>query len=340
MRRLINLGLALALAACAKPKAREVHLYTWDSYDDPAVFEAFEKKTGMHVVVDYFASNEELLAKLMGGAGGYDVIVPSDYMVGVMRQQGLVSELDFAAIPHIANIDARFRRLPGDPEGKSSVPYLWGLTGIAYDSDKVKPAPDSWAALWDKGRKGRIAMLNDQREVIAMALQSLGRPADSRDPKDLEAVKQKLLAQKPLVKTYSSENQKALLISGEVDLAHAWSGDLNQAAVDKPSLRFALPKEGGIIFQDNMCVPKNAPNRDGALQLIDFLLLPENAVRIIMKVRYGTPNKAVWPLLPEELRKNPSIVPTDAVLKSAAPLKDVGEAAPLYDRLWTELKAG
>ena len=340
MRRSISLLLAAALAGCAKAGKPEVRLYTWDSYDDPAVFEAFEAKTGVRVVTDYYGSNEELLAKLMGGQGGYDVIMPSDYMVDIMARQGLLAEVPADAVPNRRHLDSRFMDLPFDKGNRYSFPYLWGLTGIAYDSDSVKPAPDSWSALWDPKYKGRIVMLNDQREVIAMTLHSLGKDPNSRDPKDLEAAKARLMAQRPLVRAYQSENQKALMINGEAALAHAWSVDVNLAAREKPSIKFAVPKEGAFLWMDNLCVTKAAPNRDAALKLVDYLLDPEVAVKLHQKLGGGTPIKPVAERLPPEARGNPTIVPTDEVLKKARWLKDVGEAAPAYDRLWTELKAG
>ncbi|MBI3298808.1 MAG: spermidine/putrescine ABC transporter substrate-binding protein [Elusimicrobia bacterium] len=341
MHRLISSVLAvLVLAACANPKASEVRFYTWDSYDDPELFAEFEKKTGIKVTATYFASNEEMLAKLMGGGGGYDLITPSDYMVSIMRVQGLLADLDKAAMPNLKNVDPRFKSLYYDPEMQNCVPYIYGLTGIAYDSERVKPAPTSWAALWDPTQKGRIGMLNDQREVFALALQFLGLPASSKDPKHLEAAYAKLRDQKPLVRTYSSDNQKALLISGELALAHAWSSDVNQAAEEKPSLRFAIPKEGGFIWMDTLCAVKGSPNAAAAMKLVDFLLEPANHAKAAVKLRGGLPNIPARKFLPEELKKDPTVTGEEKLLKSLEWMHEVGEAAPVYDRFWTQLKAG
>ncbi|HVE13764.1 MAG TPA: spermidine/putrescine ABC transporter substrate-binding protein [Elusimicrobiota bacterium] len=340
IKRFLPVVAAAFLAACGGKKAAQVRLFTWDSYDDPVIFAEFEKLTGLRVVVDRFASNEELLAKLMGGSGGYDIVVPSDYMVSVMARQGLLEGLDLAKVPNLSNIDPRFLKLYYDPENRYSVPYLWGISGIGYDSDQVKPAPTGWDALFDPKYKGRISLMNDQREVFSMALQKLGKSPNSPDPALLEKAKALLVDQKKLVKTYNSESIPLLLISGEVVIAHSWAGEVNRAMQDKSSLRFAIPKEGGFIFQDNLCIPKSAPNKEGALKLVDFLLRPENAARLVQKTGFGTPNKSAWPLLPEALRKNPTLVPQDAVLKKLEWIHDVGDAAGTYDRLWTELKAG
>ncbi|OGR56540.1 MAG: hypothetical protein A2X36_11385 [Elusimicrobia bacterium GWA2_69_24] len=331
---------ALALTAgCSSKAAREVHLFTWDNYDDPAVFAEFEAGTGIRVVVDRFASNEELLAKLMGGARGYDVIVPSDYMVPVMARQGLLTALDKAKTPNLSHIDPRFRDLSYDPGNRYCVPYLWGITGIGYDSDRLSAPPTGWSVFWDPARAGRISLLNDPREVFAMGLQSMGYKAGNTDPAVLEKVKARLAEQKRLTKTYVSENISALLLSGEVDVAHLWSGDLFRAAAQKPSLRFVIPKEGGFIFQDNLCVPRTAPDPEAALKLIDFMLEPRNIARIVEKTYFGCPNRTAWELLPETLRKNPGIVPQGKTLDSLEWIPDAGEAGAVYDRLWTELKA-
>lgn len=335
----LALVVALTLITGCGPRKPEVRLFTWDSYDDPAVFEEFERLHGIRVVVDRFASNEELLAKLTGGAKGYDVIVPSDYMVSAMSRQGLLAELDKRGLPNLKHMDPRFMGLYYDRENAYCVPYLWGISGIGYDSEKTA-APRGWSALWDPQLAGAISVMNDQREAFAMALQRLKLPVNAHDPAALAKAKASLEEQKRLVKTYNSENVKLLLLSGEVKLAHAWSGDVNQAAEERPSLRFAIPEEGGFIYQDNLCVAKTSERAEAAHKLIDFMLKPENMARVVEKVRFGCPNKAAWKLLPAELRENPTIVLPDAALRRLEWIHDAGQAAPLYDRLWTELKAG
>ena len=332
------LWLALAAGCASGPGAPEVHLFTWDNYDDPELFAEFERRHGMRVVIDRFASNEELLAKLMGGTQGYDLIVPSDYMVSIMAREGLLLELDKKALPNLSHMDSRFMGLYYDRPNRYSVPYLWGVTGIGYDSDEVSPAPEGWSAFWDPKYKGRMSLLNDQREVFALGLQSLGLRADTRDPADLRKVQRRLKEQKSLVKTYVSESMEYLLLSGEVVLAHLWSGDINRASEEKPSLRFMVPKEGGFIFQDNLCIPAGARNKAGALKLMDFLMEPANMARLVEKVRFGCPNRSAWKLLRPQLRANPTIVPQDALLKRLEWIPDPGSGS-VYDRLWTELKA-
>jgi len=144
------------LAACSpganeQGKARPVtlHLFTWSDYTEESVVKEFERRFGVKVVTDTFGSNEELLAKLQGGAAGYDVVVPSDYMVSILIKQGLLAELDHAKIPNLAHVYKHLKGLYYDPQNTYSLPYLWGTTGIGYNADLVKPPPESWQALWD-----------------------------------------------------------------------------------------------------------------------------------------------------------------------------------------------
>jgi spermidine/putrescine transport system substrate-binding protein len=330
----------LLLAGCSRrAPVREVRLFTWGNYDDPRMFAEFERSRGIRVAVSRFASNEEMLAKLMGGGRGYDLITPSDYMVAVMIRQGLLWELDKRRLPNLRHIDRRFLDLYFDRGNRFSVPYLWGLTGIGYDSERVRPAPESWSVFWDPRHRNRISLLNDQREVFAMGLLSMGRRADEHDPAVLSRVKDRLAVGKELVKAFVSENMEALLLSGELDVIHVWSGDLNQARGAKPSLRFVIPREGGIIWQDNFVIPSSARDKEAALELVNFLLEPRIAARTVEKILYGTPNKSAWPLLPEGLRSDFSIVPQEDVFRRLQWIPDAGEAARVYDRLWTEVKA-
>ncbi|MBI4054864.1 MAG: spermidine/putrescine ABC transporter substrate-binding protein [Elusimicrobia bacterium] len=340
--RVFTSSFLLGLLAACSPSSRqpEVRLFTWDSYDEPAVFQEFEKIHGIRVVVDRFASNEELLAKLMGGAKGYDVIVPSDYMVSVMVREKFLAPLGRDRVPNLQHIDPRFLDLYYDPGNRYCAPYLWGLSGIGYDAQRVEVPPRGWGVFWDPRYRGQISVMNDQREIFAMALQYLGYPVNTRDPAVLRRAKEKLLEQKPFIKTYNSENSELLLLSGEVAVAHIWSGDINRVSREKPSLRFVLPQEGGFIWQDNLCIPTSSENQEAARKLIDFLLEPRIIARIVERVGFGCPNRAAWGLLPKAMQKNPTIVPQEKWLERLEWIHDVGEAARIYDRLWTELKAG
>jgi spermidine/putrescine transport system substrate-binding protein len=315
-----------------------LHLFTWSDYTEETVVKEFERRFGVKVVTDTFGSNEELLAKLQGGASGYDVVVPSDYMVSILIKEGLLAELDPARVPNLADVYKHLKGLYYDPQNTYSVPYLWGTTGIGYNADLVKPPPESWQALWDPRYKGKISLLNDEREVFGMALRAAGESLNATQPPKLEAAKARLMAQKALVKTYTSENYDQLLVSGEVVLAHGWSGTILRATDERPSIKYVIPKEGGTIWQDNLCVLKSSQHKGEAIAFINFLLEPQMAARITSKVKYASASEEARLFVPREIAQNPAIYPPASVVARLEWIQDVGEAIKLYDRAWTELK--
>ena len=160
------------------------------------ILAAFETSRGVRVVVDTFSSNEELLAKIQTGMVGYDVVVPSDFMAGIMGRLGLLANLDLSRIPHVQDLEKHLNHLPFDPTQQFAIPYLWGTVGIGYNSKVVTEVPTSWNVLWDFQYAGRISMLNDQREVFGLALRSLGHSLNSRDPQLIQQAKERLIQTK------------------------------------------------------------------------------------------------------------------------------------------------
>ena len=315
-----------------------LHYFTWSDYVGPELLAEFERRHGVRVVVDTFSSNEELLAKLQGGATGYDVTVPSDFMAAIMIQQGLVAELDPAKLPNAATLEDHLQHLPFDPTQRYAIPYLWGTVGIGYDSAVVLTPPDSWAVLWDARYRGKISMLNDQREVFGAVLRSMGASMNTKDPALIEAAKARLLVQKPLVKAYASEHYDQLLASGDVVLAHGWGGPVARAMRDRPSIRYVVPKEGGTLWADCLVVLKSSPRKELAMQFINYLLEPQVAARTAERLLFASANKAARPFVPSRILDNPAIYPPLDLLPRLEWMTDVGSALRMYDRAWTELK--
>jgi len=338
-----TLVLVLALSgggAHAATLDRELYLFNWDRYIDPQILKDFEKEFGVRVIEDHYASNEDLLAKLQAGGAGYDVAVPSDYMVRIMVRQGLLAKLDHANLPNLRNLGSRFRAPPYDPQLQFSVPYLWGTSGIGYLAKRVQPAPSSWADLFDPARlklyKGRVSMLNDMREAIGAALIYKGFSPNSRDPAQLAAARDVLLRQKPLLAKYDSENYEDSLVAGETVLAHGWSGEIFTAQKDNPDIQFALPREGTFLFVDNLVIPVRSKRKHTAEVFINYLLRPQVAARNSMTLRYPTPNEAARRLIDPKLPGASYALPKDIKLYS---IEDLGDAGRRYERVWTELKA-
>jgi spermidine/putrescine-binding protein len=321
--------------AAAPPK---LHYYTWSDYVDPEILAAFESSRGVRVVVDTFSSNEELLAKIQTGMIGYDVVVPSDFMAGIMGRLGLLAELDLARIPHIRDLERHLTHLPFDPTQEFAIPYLWGTVGIGYNAEVVTTVPTSWDVLWDPQYSGRISMLNDQREVFGLALRSLGHSLNSREPRFIQQAKERLIRQKPLVKAYTSEQFDQLLVSGDVVLAHAWGGPVARAMREDPSIRYAIPREGGTIWTDCLAVLASSKQKALAMDFMNYLLSEPVALQTTKRLLFASANRHVRHQLPPEIRNNIAVYPPDDVLPRMEWLEDVQEATRDYDRAWTELK--
>jgi spermidine/putrescine-binding protein len=328
--------------ATTPPLAKELHIYNWSEYIDPEIYEDFEQEFGVKVIEDTFASNEDLLAKLQAGATGYDIIVPSDYMIEIMIQLDLLAELNYDNIPNFANIDEIFRDPPYDPGSKYSVPYQWGTTGIGYRLDVFEEAPDSWGYLFDPEMAapyaGKMSMLNDPRETIGAALKYLGYSINSTSETELEEAKQLLIQQKEWVSTYDSEGFEDLLAAGEVVIGHGWSGDYFAAAEEAEEVWYVIPQEGGVIWTDNLAIPKTAPSQYTAEVFIDYLLRPDVGAKITNYTWYGSPNKASTEFIDPEILEEPAIYPPPEVMEKLEFIRDVGEATTVYDRIWTEIK--
>ena len=338
---------AVTSARCGDPSqlSDSVSFYNWGDYIDPVVLDTFQEECGVEVVYDTFSSNEDLLAKLQAGAGGYDLIVPSDYMVTIMIQLGLLKELDHNNIPNLAHLYPRFREAAFDPGNQYSVPYQWGTAGIGYDADVVTEAPTSLAALFDPAQAeqyaGKFSLLNDSREVLGAALKYLGYSMNSTDPAQLEEAKQVVLAIKPFVLTFDSDTYSDLVVSGDTALGHGWNGGFYGAIFENEdrNIAFVVPEEGLTIFTDNLAIPASAPNPYTAEVLINFLNDPEIAAMITNATYYASPNEAALEFIADEIKNDPGIYPPEEVVEKMEFLVDVGEATQLYERIWTEIKA-
>ena len=341
--------LAIMLSACGagggeeQVLASELHLYNWSEYIDPQILEDFEAEFGVKVIEDTFASNEELLAKLQAGATGYDVIVPSDYMVEIMIAEGLLAELDKDNIPNISNLDPIFTEPPFDPGMVYCIAYQWGTTGIGYNTEVFEDPPDSWAYLFDPELAsqygGQFTMLNDSRESIGAALKYLGYSLNTTDEAQLSEARELLIQQKQWVYAYDSDQYEDLISANETVMAHGWSGDFFTVAVEDERIWYAIPEEGGVIWVDNLCIPNSASSKYTAEVFINYLLRPEVGAAITNYTWFASPNKAAEEFIDEEILEEPAIYPPEEVLARLEWIQDVGDATPLYERIWTEVKA-
>jgi spermidine/putrescine-binding protein len=318
-----------------------LNVYIWSEYLPEAVAERFTRRTGIKLVVDTYPANETLLQKLQSGAAEYDVVVPSDYMVTTLAKEKLIRPIDRAKLKNLGNLDPELLDQPYDPGNAHSVPYLWGLTGLGYDKTKLAGPVDSWAVLFDERNANQVSMLDDARECFAVALKLTGKGLNETDPMTLVRAADTLRKQKALVKAYDGENFAEKLESGDVWVAHGYTGQLALVAARNPE-RFAvvMPREGGTVAIDNLCIPAASRRADAAHQFIDFVLEPENAGEIANGTGYATANRAARKFIKPEILNNPAVYPTPDMLKRCEFIRDVGETTELYDRLWTEVKGG
>ena len=322
-----------------KTKGGELNVFIWSNYLPDNVIAEFERRFDAHLNVELYDSNEALLAKLQAGGAVYDIIVPSDYMVTVLHEQGFLQDLNRDALTNFSNLDPQFVGLPYDPANQYSIPYMWGTTGIAYRKDKITEGIDSWSVMWNPRYKDRIAMLDDVRETFGAALKLLGKSENTADPDEIRAAAALLLEQKPLVKAYDSGGFDQMLLSGDAWIAQAYSGQIAKAIAENPSIGYVIPKEGCTMFVDNLCIPRNAPHKELAHEFINFVLEAGAASEIANGTGYSSVNLAARVLIRPELLTNEAGYPPRADLERCEFIREIGPAVSIYDRWWTEVKS-
>jgi spermidine/putrescine-binding protein len=329
----------------AAPTSKELNLYGWSDYVPQQMLDDFTAKYGIKVNYDTYSSNEEMLAKIQAGASGYDLVIPSDYTVTIMLRQNLLMPIDLAQLPNFKNLDPRFTNKDYDPGNKYSIPYQWGTTALAYDKTKVPFEPKKWADLWDPQFKGKLVMLDDEREVTGMALEVLGFDRNSTDATQLEQAKQKLIELKPNIVLFNSDDPETALITGEAVAGLVYNGNAALAKAENPNIEYICPEEGCGLWFDNLAIPAGAPHADAAMAFMNFLLEPQESILITKEFPYSNPNAAALdylktndPATYDTYMNFSATNPPATFLANAATIKDVGDATGLYDQLWTEFK--
>ena len=317
------------------PMEKELNIYNWSDYIAENVVPDFEKEFGVKVTYDTYESNEEMVAKLQAGASGYDIVVPSNYIVQVMVATNLAATLNRKYIPNFVNLAPPFVNPVFDPGNEHAIPYQWGTTGFAYRKDKVSDPANSWGVFLDATYKGKMTQLDDMRDVIGSWLRYRGHSLNSTDPTELAGAKTDALAAKKNLKAYISAPVKGQLISGDVWIAQLWNGDTAQARAEQPAIEFHLPREGCTIWTDSLVITRTAPHKRAAHEFINYVLRPDVGAAISNFTGYGTPNQAALAKM-----EHPVPYPTAEEFQRLEYQKDLGEANTLWDRIWTEIKSG
>jgi spermidine/putrescine transport system substrate-binding protein len=320
--------------------AKVVNLAIWSNYVSPELLADFQKRTGIQVQVANYSSNEELLAKLQAGASGYDVAVPSDYMVFAMIKLGLLHELDYSQLPNSKALDPHYLKKAYDPDNKFSVPYDWGTTGIAINRSLYKGEIKGWKSLFGNAElAGKFTLLDDVRETIGAALKAQGFSLNTKNPDELAKAKALLLQNRSKIKAFTSEPMMPL-VNGETPVAHAYLSDALQARKQTGGkIEYVIPEEGGTLWIDNLVIPNGAQHLKEAHEFINFLLEPKSNVTTVMSVFVAPANKDAFALLPKDFQTNTMLFPPAKALAKCEMIQDLGDALAQWDRIWTEVKA-
>jgi spermidine/putrescine transport system substrate-binding protein len=321
---------------------KKLNFYNWDTYIGEETLPNFTEQTGIDVNMSLFATNDELFAKLRAGNPGYDVIVPGSEFVERMIKAELLEPIDHAKIPNIKNISPEFMTdAPFDPDRKYSLPYTWLVIGIGYRKSKVDGVPDSWKWLFDSDKyAGKITVMSDASELFRNCFKYLGGSINSDSLELLKQAEEMLTKQKPNIKVFHEDNGQDLLLSGEVDLAMEYNGDIAQIMTEDDDIDFMVPKEGAMKQQDTLAIPKGAPHPENALKFINFIFEPEVGAEITETILYPSPNAAAVALMPAEYKDNPVIFPPAEIMAKCEYPNYLGaEFARALDEAMTRLRA-
>jgi putrescine transport system substrate-binding protein len=355
---------ALGIVACGEhgsPSAPEetLNVYNWTDFIAPDTVANFERETGIKVLYDTYESDEVLETKLLTGHTRYDIVVPSDIFFERLIRAGAFRKLDKAALPNIVNLDPEAMRELAlhDPGNLYGIPYAWYTTGIGYNIDKVREREgsteiESWSLLFDPKNAAKlqdcgISMLDSPTDVLSSVLIYLGKDPNSRDMADLNAATDTLMKIRPFVRTIVSVGNIADLANGNVCVVLGWQGDMVLArdraleAGNGVKIRYIIPREGGLIGNDVLAIPADAPHPKNAEKWLNYLMRPKVIADITNALKYPNGNRASLPFVQDAIKNDPALYPdaeTRAKLHTLKPMPP--DFARLVTRLWTRFRTG
>lgn len=333
----------------AKFSNAAINVYNWGEYISDGtdgsldVNEEFTKKTGINVHYTTFQSNEEMFAKLSSGGADYDVIFPSDYMIGKLIENNMLAKLDFNNIPNFSKIDKSLLNPEYDKLNEYSVPYTWGTVGIFYNKNKVTEPENEigWDILWNPKYKGQILMFDNSRDAFGISLIRRGKSVNTENEQDWYDAANDLAEQKPLIQAYVMDQIFDKMRNGEAALAPYYAGDAAVLVKDNPDIGFVIPNEGTTKFVDAMCIPAGSKNKKEAEAYINFMCETYIAKANIEHIGYSTPQREVYEQLDVEIKQNEMFYPNDEILEKSEVFKNLPDnISALVDNLWVEVKTG
>jgi spermidine/putrescine transport system substrate-binding protein len=336
-RRLGLIAFSVLLPASAF--AQELNIYNWGEYINPAVLQKFEEETKIKVNLSTYSSNEEMLAKIQGGATGYDIVFPSVHMHDIMSKLDLLEKTDINTYEGFKNIDPQFLRAKSDPNGEYCLPYAFGTVGILYNRKVLGKDITGWKDLIEtvKAKNLKFTLLDDMREVLGVGLMLNGHKVNSTDPEELQQAAETVIAMKPYVSAFTYDS-RPMVQSGDVAAAHFFVGAMIDVFGNPGDLGYVIPEEGATMYQEDMCVLKTAPNKENAIKFMQFYTRPEIAALNVSQQTNGTANVPARQLTPDNIKNSTEINPTDETMKRLQIFEDLGAGLRQVDRAWTKVK--
>ncbi|UVC08018.1 spermidine/putrescine ABC transporter substrate-binding protein [Rhizobium sp. TH2] len=339
IRRLRILAISALILPAGSVVAQELNIYNWGEYINPAVLKKFEEETKIKVNLSTYSSNEEMLAKIQGGATGYDIVFPSVHMQDIMAKLELLEKTDINTYEGFRNIDPTFLRAKSDPNGEYCLPYAFGTVGILYNRKVLGKDITGWKDLIEtvKAKNLKFTLLDDMREVLGVGLMLNGHKVNSTDPAELQQAADTVIAMKPYVAAFTYDS-RPMVQSGDVAAAHFFVGAMVDVFGNPKDLGYVIPEEGATMYQEDMCVLKTAPNKENAIKFMQFYTKPEIAALNVSQQTNGTANVPGRQLTPDNIKNSKEINPTDDTMKRLQIFEDIGAGLRQVDRAWTKVK--
>jgi spermidine/putrescine transport system substrate-binding protein len=329
-----------------------LHLFNWNNYIAPETVTRFEESCKCDLSQDYYADNEEMLAKLAAGATGYDVIVPTGNAIDTLIRQGVLRPLDKSLLPNFRNINPAYLDTAFDPGNIYSVPYAYTLSLLGFNKEKIEQLglpTDTWAIIFEprylEKIRGRVTVLDSQRELMAAALKYLGYSVNDTDERHWQEAAALIVRAKPYWAAFSNTSYIKELAVGNLWVAHGYSNDMFQAALDaqktgrKFTISYSTPKEGAVLAVDSMVLHKSGKRPDLAHQFINFMLDGKNSAELTNLIGSGNPNLDALQYIQPEIASNKAIFPDPELIARLEMLSDLDrKQRRLLSRLWTEIK--
>ena len=353
MKKLFAMALVLSLTAglltgCVYSRdslggdtsSNVVNVYNWGEYIDESVLKDFEAATGIKVNYQMYDSNETMYSKIAGGGANYDVVIPSDYMVARLIEEDLLAPLNFDNIPNFADIDPALKNPAYDPENLYSVPYMWGLMGVIYNTKAVDEEDlGSWDLLWNEKYAGDILMIDNSRDAIGIALKRLGYSYNTTDESQVRQAVDLLVEQWPIVQAYVMDDIFQKLEGANAYVGTYYYGDYLTMYENNPDLGFYIPEEGTNIYVDAMCILKDAPNKENAEAFINYMCSTEAGLKNCEEIWYSTPLLSVREELDPEVANDPLAYPDSSIMAQCESYAGLPQnILDLYDSEWIRLK--